>query len=599
MQGRFLVGVVLLWLSAAVVIADEGIPPKTLELIKNATAFVKVEASGKSGSGSGFVIRVDGDSAWVVTNHHVIEPKVLELRIEGGRSRGPGGGPRHFGPRGPMGPMGPHSSIILTPRIIERTLKNAKATVVLYSGTTKEESISAEALAADPDLDLAILKIRGVKAMPQPIDFNHDLKLTETMPVYTFGFPFGKILATGEKNPAITVGKASISSLRTDNKGELSVVQIDGALNPGNSGGPVVDGRGRLVGVAVATITHSSGIGLTIPARHLLLMLQGRLGAPHVQLAPTKDDPWNVHVEVGLINPLHKIQSATLYYLSVGKNAAAVKPATPLSEVSGSRKVPLKIEDDVAVADFSIKDSAHGASTVVLTCQATCSVGDGKESMTKQVKQALTATLPKQPRQQSPGEMAAPAAPNSATRPPYVFRHPAFPAQPANPAQANDLTKAETNIIGGGGTAYTDVISEEGGTLIGFEVGLGKWGANDVVHALRPIFRNAKGKETFGAQHGTDTARLVVVKAKEGYAVGAITAKGLALVDGFSITYMKVGKNGLDTKDTYTSEWVGGKGGMAETTLGGDGRTIVGIVGRENDRVCTSMGLVRKKADGK
>src|ERR1700686_3200891 len=96
------------------------------------------------------------------------------------------------------------------------------------------------------------------------------------MPVFVFGFPFGKILATNKRNPAITVGKGSVSSIRLDEKDELALVQIDGALNPGKSGGPVVDAPGRLVGIAVATIKDSSGIGLAIPARQLKRLLDNK-----------------------------------------------------------------------------------------------------------------------------------------------------------------------------------------------------------------------------------------------------------------------------------------------------------------------------------
>ena len=62
-------------------------------------------------------------SAYVVTNHHVIEPRVIQ--IVGEMRRGP-----FFGPWGPY--------FGLTPRIIAQTMKDAKATVVLYSGTPKE-----------------------------------------------------------------------------------------------------------------------------------------------------------------------------------------------------------------------------------------------------------------------------------------------------------------------------------------------------------------------------------------------------------------------------------------------------------------------------
>src|SRR5438128_900416 len=130
------------------------------------------------------------------------------------------------------------------------------------------------------------------------------------MPVYTFGFPFGKALSTTKGFPAVTVGKASISSLRNGADGELSVVQIDGNLNPGNSGGPVVDAKGRLVGVAVATIRDGQGIGLTVPAAELGKMMQGRVGRVRVTSKKAGDGPVTVRVEVDLIDPAQNLRAA-------------------------------------------------------------------------------------------------------------------------------------------------------------------------------------------------------------------------------------------------------------------------------------------------
>ena len=77
--------------------------------------------------------------------------------------------------------------------------------VVFHSGTKQEESIRGEIVAADPERDLAVLKVSSIKELPKPIDCLHEPELAETMPIYTFGFPFGKLplkiekqLATGE-----------------------------------------------------------------------------------------------------------------------------------------------------------------------------------------------------------------------------------------------------------------------------------------------------------------------------------------------------------------------------------------------------------------
>jgi len=583
-------------LSATVALADDGIQPETLAKIKGATVFVKVAAQGESGSGSGsgFVIKVDGDSAYVVTNHHVIEPKVIQIVVEPGHGpmfgpRGPGrppfgrmpGMPMPGGPMpGPMhGPRGP--SFGMTPRIIVQTLKNAKATVVLYSGTAKEEPRPAEVLAADPELDLAVLKVSGIKELPQPIEHDHEPKLAETMPVYVFGFPFGEVLATGKGNPAITVGKGSISSLRLDDRGELALVQIDGALNPGNSGGPVVDARGKLVGVAVATIRDSSGIGLAIPSQHLSRVLQGRVGKAHLYASQDAEGTGTIHVDVNLIDPLGRIKSVVLHYLVATEVPANAKPSDPLSELPGCRKLPLKIDGRLASAELRLR---KGVTEVAMRHQVTGLNNLDQQSRTDSVVE----TVRIQP-VFDPGRLAKALGVDMG--PPPEAGRPTPPSARPEPSPRGSPVRAgpETRILGGFGPEFQD-LAPEGGVLIGLEVGLGKFAVNDVIKAIRPIFRTAQGEETLGKQHGKDTSNVVTVKAKEGYAVGAITLKQGLLVVGLSVTFMKVGNGTLDPKDAYESEWVGGRTGGPETMLGGTGALVTGIIGKDNERECTGLG---------
>jgi hypothetical protein len=585
MRSLALVSVVAaLW--ATVALADDGIQPEMLAKIKGATAFVKVAARGESGSGSGFVIKVEGDTAYVVTNHHVIEPKIIQI-VGGGHGPrfGPPRGPM-LGPRGPMfGPPGP--SFGLTPRIIVQTLKDAKATVVLYSGTPKEDPRPAQVLAADPELDLAVLKVSGIKDPPEPIDLAHAPKLTETLPVWVFGFPFGEVLATGKGNPAITIGKGSVSSLRLDERGELTLVQIDGALNPGNSGGPVVDSHGQLVGVAVATIRDSSGIGLAIPSQHLARVLQGRVGKAHLSASQDDEGVVTIHVEVNLIDPLGKIKSVTLNYLAANKVPESVKPSDLLSELPGCRKLPLKIDGRLATAELRLK---KGVTEVAIRHQVAGINDAEQESHTDNMVETVR---PKNA--VGPGSFAAALLPDRVAGTPGAAegRQAAPRARPSSSSRDGSADRGpETRIVGGFGTPFKD-LAPEGAVLVGFEVGLGKFGANDIVAAVQPIFQSAQGEETLGKQHGADTGRTVRVKAKAGYAVGAITVKAGLLLDGFSVTFTKLADKALDPKDAYESEWFGGRGGSSEVRLGGDGALVTGIIGKENPRNCTGLGLVR------
>jgi hypothetical protein len=176
------------------------------------------------------------------------------------------------------------------------------------------------------------------------------------------------------------------------------------------------------------------------------------------------------------------------------------------------------------------------------------------------------------------------------------------PAQPAvkpSPRQARGRAGLRGNIpaaqaeriFGGFGPEFRDMAPEKG-MLIGFEVGLGKWGPNDTVSAFRPIYNDEHGKEVLGGQHGKVNGKTISVKAKPGYAVGAISAKSVAAVDAFSLTFMKIKDGRLDPNDKYDSDWVGGGGTLPAVTAGGDGSPAIGIGGRGDDNGCAAVGLI-------
>ena len=356
-----------------------------LAAIEKATVFVKVEvAAGELCSGSGFVVKTDDDVAYVVTNHHVIDPKLIEIVAEwrsGPRDAVLPHGRYGHGPRRPVGPPS------LTPRIIARSLKVDEVTVVFQSNTPQEQSLKAEVLAADPEVDLAVLKVPAVKNLPAPVDCKHNVALSETMPVYVFGFPFGQVLATSKGSPAITIGKASISSLRLDDAGELALVQIDGALNPGNSGGPVVDTHGRLVGVAVATIKNSTGIGLAIPCKEVPEVLSGRLGKPSLHVSHDAEGAAKIEVEANLADPFHKIKSVTLSYLPADRVKEKPKPADHLQDLPGCRTASLKIQDHAVLGHISLKPRVK---QVRVLCQGVAVDEGGRRHFTESVEETLT-----------------------------------------------------------------------------------------------------------------------------------------------------------------------------------------------------------------
>jgi Trypsin-like peptidase domain len=89
-------------------------------------------------------------------------------------------------------------------------------------------------------------------------------RLAEAMEVVAFGFPFGTGLAQGrQRHPAVSVNVGRISSLRR--KGDaLDAIQLDAAVNVGNSGGPLLDKDGKVIGVIAATVGRGTGVNFAL-----------------------------------------------------------------------------------------------------------------------------------------------------------------------------------------------------------------------------------------------------------------------------------------------------------------------------------------------
>ena len=88
---------------------------------------------------------------------------------------------------------------------------------------------------------------------------------SRTASVTAFGYPLGTMVPheTG-KYPSVSVNGGRITALTKGEDG-LSLIQLDAALNPGNSGGPVLDHEGKVIGVVAAGIAGSIGSELRHP----------------------------------------------------------------------------------------------------------------------------------------------------------------------------------------------------------------------------------------------------------------------------------------------------------------------------------------------
>ena len=158
--------------------------------------------------------------------------------------------------------------------------------LVLNPSLGGERVLKAKVVRVDPALDLALLRVEGAKDLPS-LPLGSMKEVAELSEVVACGFPLGFSLSPDRKNyPAISVNAGSVNALRYKDR-ELQHLQIDISLTFGNSGGPVLDENGQVIGVVVAGLAGvGKGINKAIPVSHL----EGFLKKPDIAFAPAALD---------------------------------------------------------------------------------------------------------------------------------------------------------------------------------------------------------------------------------------------------------------------------------------------------------------------
>ena len=110
--------------------------------------------------------------------------------------------------------------------------------------------------ATDEKNDLAILKVTGFEGEPLPLGDSDTVKTDET--VYVAGNP---------KGLEGTLSKDTVSNLH---EGEAKKrFQMTALISPGNSGGPVLNGNGDVIGISLITLEDGQNLNFTIPSNYL------------------------------------------------------------------------------------------------------------------------------------------------------------------------------------------------------------------------------------------------------------------------------------------------------------------------------------------
>jgi serine protease Do len=186
----------------------------------------------RKGAGSGFIIDRDG---FILTNHHVVD------RAE-------------------------------------------RITVKLSDG----RSLRAHVVGTDPDTDIALIKVESTEALPvAPLGDSTHLRVGEW--VCAIGNPLAY-------EHTVTVGVVSFIGRKLFDNSLDNYIQTDAAINFGNSGGPLINAAGEVIGINAAISSRASNIGFAVPINQASAILpqlksRGRVSRGYIGIALKDVDP--------------------------------------------------------------------------------------------------------------------------------------------------------------------------------------------------------------------------------------------------------------------------------------------------------------------
>ena len=234
--GRFALRVAAGLVAGALTVAPvrgDDMKPETLERMKHATVYVKTFLSERSqsdklqGTGSGFFIN---NSGLLITNNHVVDPVHMKSPEEKHKFHYSGG--------------------------------KLSWKVVVDSGGADEKPYKAVVLYQNETADQAVLQTYdeadGMLRTPNYMRLLPESRLQKGMKVWGLGFPGGDRQARDGEKPEIQDESGNILSFPRTPGGRLRMVYTDVLARPGNSGGPMVDQDGFLVGT-VTLMTAPEG----------------------------------------------------------------------------------------------------------------------------------------------------------------------------------------------------------------------------------------------------------------------------------------------------------------------------------------------------
>jgi S1-C subfamily serine protease len=205
--------------------------------------------SGAAGQGSHDAPLLDAYSGAVIGALERVAPAVTFIEVKRGAPAGSRAGNRRS-------VLGSGSGFLFTPDgyllTNSHVVQGSEEITVRLNDDTR---FDADLVGNDPDSDLAVLRIGHPSALPYA-EFGDSSRLKVGQVAIAIGNPLGysKTVTTGVVSALGRTLRATSGRLMHD------VIQTDAALNPGNSGGPLVDSAGKVIGVNTAMIPQAQAI---------------------------------------------------------------------------------------------------------------------------------------------------------------------------------------------------------------------------------------------------------------------------------------------------------------------------------------------------
>jgi S1-C subfamily serine protease len=219
----------------------------------------------------------------------------------------------------------------------------AKLTIFVYSGERGQTPgilqrdiphNRIKIIGVDRLHDLAVLKIIGEKDLPPPLMIRPTADLRERQGITVCGFPLGYLPGnfTGtKKQPQISIRPSTVTAVRYDDDGLLSKLQVEGGIYGGNSGGPIVDAEGFVIGVVVSGISRGSfdtQIAFAVPTEYVAGIMSGQIMEVEYEQPYLSGEKVKVPVKVTCADPLDRLRKVGISTW-IGDTNVKVRPPGP------------------------------------------------------------------------------------------------------------------------------------------------------------------------------------------------------------------------------------------------------------------------------